>query len=368
MNKKLFHLIGIQFFASTLEAAMKYIQEPDVLEQTLMYNTVTSDLVDDSAIFDGVKYVKYQAIQFGALTPGTYSFASGYTEMDVHTTWKTMELTQDIGNSLSIERIEDEEAMGNGIVRFANRYHQRIFGPAVDRYRLNKLATTKNAHAKLLDLTAENIIGEILHAKARFEDARISTNALILYITSGVKEVAKNAAIAKGYFSIGNWNGNLEAEVEMIDGIKLVPAPADLFPTDVQAILVNKNASPAFNKFEETTIFDQIPGHGKRKLQADIGLYHDLLVYDELCRGIYVFKKTAATKYTVTYDKGDDAATGTPPTQAETAPDGEFVLKANSFTLANKTFVGWSDGTHLYPAGYNYVMPGNNVTLKAIWN
>lgn len=368
MNKKLFDLISIQFFASTLEAAMKYIREPDVLEQTLMFNTVTADLVDDSAIFDGVKYVKYQAIEFGALTPGTYSFASGYTEMDVKTTWKTMELTQDIGNSLSIERIEDEEALGNGIVRFANRYHKRIFGPAVDRYRLNKLATTKNAFAKLLTLTAENIIGEILHAKARLEDARISTDALILYITSAVKEVAKNAAIAKGYFSIGNWNGNLEAEVEMIDGIKLVAAPADLFPADVQAILVNKNAAPAFNKFSETVIFDRIPGHGSRKLQADIGLYHDLLVYDELCRGIYVFKKTAETKYTVTYDKGDDAATGTAPTQADTAPDGEFVLKANTFTLANKTFVGWSDGTHLYPAGYNYVMPGNDVTLTAVWN
>ena len=100
----------------------------------------------------------------------------------------------------------------------------------------------------------------------------------------------------------------------------------------------------------------------------------DLLVYDEISRGIYVFYKTAATKYTVTYAGGDDDAvakgeTPTAPTQADAVPDSEFVLAAkDSYTLTGKTFVGWSDGNVLYPVGYNYVMPANNVTLTAIWN
>src|SRR5690606_29847878 len=118
MIKKVMDVIILQFFASVLEEAYSYISEPAVLEQTLMYNTITSDLVDDSAVFDGVRYVMYQHIEFGALTPETYSFANGYTGLDVHTSWKQMELTQDIGNSIKIEIIADEEAMGTGIVRF----------------------------------------------------------------------------------------------------------------------------------------------------------------------------------------------------------------------------------------------------------
>ena len=368
MSKLLMNIINIQFFASTLEAAMKYIGTPEELEKTLRYATHTDDLLDDAAIFDGVKIVKYQHIEFGALTPGTYSFANGYSQMDVHTTWKTLELTQDIGNSISIEKIADEEAMGNGIVRFTNRYIERVQGPAIDKYRFNKIATKGNTFAKLLTLTKDNIVSEILHAESRLEDARIDTNALILYIKSGVKATLKEAALAKGYWNVGHWNGNLEVEVEMVDKCKLVAVPADLFPNGVQAIMLHKDAAPAWVKYAETVIHDKIPGHGNRKLQADIGTYHDLIVYDELSRGIYVFKATATTKYTVTYAKGDSSATGTAPTQADAAPDDEFTLAANPFTLSGKTFVGWSDGTHLYPAGYSYVMPANNVTLTAIWN
>lgn len=369
MIKKVMNAINLQFFASVLEPAYRYITEPAVLEQTLMYNTITSDLVDSSAIFDGVKYVKYQHIEFGALEPGTYSFANGYTGLDVHTSWKTMELTQDIGNSIKIEIIEDEEAMANGIVRFANRYHQRIFGPATDRYRLNKIATTKNTFSKELTLTKANIVEEILHAESRLEDARIDTAALIIYIRSNVKAIAKAAALEKGYWTLGHWNGDLSVEVEMLSKCKVKPAPADLFPVGVQAIIVNKNAAPAFNKFMETTFHDKVPGHGTRLRIADIGAKHDLLVYDELSRGIFVFRETAATatKYTVTYAKGNGAATGDAPTQADVTADAEFVLADNAFSLAGKTFVGWSDGNVLYPAGYNYVAPANNITLTAIW-
>lgn len=364
----LIRLIGFQFFASTFEEAKAYVREPAELEKVLQFKTVTADLVVPDTIFIGVGKVEYQHIEFDALTPGTYSFANGYTGMGVKTTWKTLNLTQDIGNSISIEKIADEEALGNGLVRFVKRYIERVQAPAVDKYRLGVIAGKANTFTKLLTLTADNILEQFLHAKARMEDARIDVAGLICYITPGQKELLKKAAMAKGYFSLGNWNGNMDAEVEMVDGIKLVPTPSSLMPTNTQFILINKDACPAFEKYSETEFFDKIPGHGGRKLQADIGLYHDAFVYDELTRAVYVSKNTANTTYTITYAGGDAKATGTAPTEAAKAPDAEFVLAANAFTLTGHTFVGWSDGTHLYPAGATYVMPGNNITLTAIWN
>lgn len=358
--------ITFQFFASTLDDAIRYISEPEELERTLIGFLYTADLLDESGEFDGANTIKYQKIQFGSLVPGTYSFSAGYTQMDVHTTWETLTLTQDIGNSISVEKIADQDALGNGIVRFANRYMKKIQAPAVDTYRFAKIVGTSNIYCKMLTLTKDNFVAEILHAESRLDDALIDDGAWILYIKSGTKAIAKEAAVAKGYWALGNWNGNMDITVEMIDRCKLKAVPERFFPTGVQAILVHKDAAPAWNKYQETVIFDKIPGHGGRKLQADIGLKHDQFVYPELTRAIYAFKVTAATTYSVTFANG--GGTGTLPTQAATAPDAEFVLPANPFTKTGYTFVGWSDGTHLYPAGFNYVMPGNAVTITAVWN
>jgi len=356
-----------QFLASSLEEAKSYVREPEELEKVLKFATLTADLVNDSATFTGTGEVKYQHMEFSSFTPGTYTFASGYTGIDVNTTWKTLNLTQDIGNSISIDKIKDEEALGDGLVRFVKRYIQRIQAPAVDKYRFSVITSKVNTFCKLLTLTSSNILEQFLHAKARMEDARIDTANLICYITPTEKQLLKEAAMAKGYYSFGNWAGNLDAEVEMVDGIKIIPTPSSLFATNVQFIMIHVDAVPAFEKYAETEFFDKIPGHGGRKLQADIGLYHDCFVYDELTRAVYVSRKTAATVYTITYDDGADSSTGSAPTETDKAPDAEFVLKDNTFTVTGKTFVGWSDGTHLYPAGAKYVMPANNITLTAIW-
>lgn len=74
-------------------------------------------------------------------------------------------------------------------------------------------------------------------------------------------------------------------------------------------------------------------------------------------------------KYTVTYDKGDDAATGTAPESAQYA-EGETVTVAdNPFTLANSEFVGWkADGSDtVYKEGDTFQMPNKNVKLVAQW-
>lgn len=357
--KLMLEKIKLQFFASVLEDAKKYLAEPEELEKVLMYSLVTADLVNGDATFDGAKEIKYQHISFGSLEPGTYSFANGYTAMDVYTTWKTMELTQDIGNSISIDKIRDEEAMGNGLVKFANRYIQRIQAPAVDKYRFGVIASKQNTFCKLLTLTKANILDEVIDAKAQLEDARINTQGLVLYVKSGVKASLKKAAVEKGYFEVGNWNGDASVEVEMVDSMKLVSVPRELFQNGVQAIIIHKDAAPAWNKYSETVFFDNIPGHGGRKLQADIGLYHDQFVYDELTRAIFIFRDTAATKYTVTFAKGNDSATGTAPTQADTAPNGEFALPANPFTLlVNHLLVG--------PMERNYMQREQSILCQVI--
>lgn len=72
-------------------------------------------------------------------------------------------------------------------------------------------------------------------------------------------------------------------------------------------------------------------------------------------------------KYTVTFDKG--GATGTTPTQVDTAANGQFPLPGKGdLEKAGHTFAGWKDqDNNSYSAGDTFTMPAKNVTLTAQW-
>ncbi|MBQ7912970.1 MAG: hypothetical protein IJ308_04390 [Clostridia bacterium] len=351
---------------NTIEKAIKYFNEPEAIRRCLNNSLRTADLeVPNIAI--GAQTVKYQHIEFGDYTLGNYDRNNGYDANDIQLTWKEFTLTQDKGNKLMIDKMDDEEAMANGIVRLGNRFYDKVVHPTLDTYRLTKLAATPRSAVINMTLTADNILSSILAGKARLEDMKIDTNALLLYITPDAKALLKEAALKKGYWEHGHWNGVLDAEVDMFDKCKVIPVPAKYFGNaDVQAILVHKDAAPAMIKYKEVEYFDKIPGYGKRRSEVDIGVYHDAFVYDELNRAVCLFiKSTTATK-NVTY-AGGDGAEGTAPTQAAVAPGAAITLKANAFTLTGKTFAGWTDGSNVYQAGDTYYVGNANATLTARW-
>lgn len=78
--------------------------------------------------------------------------------------------------------------------------------------------------------------------------------------------------------------------------------------------------------------------------------------------------KSVGDGYSVRYEKGDSAATGTAP-ETKTYKAGDTVtVSANTFSLANNEFSGWSDGSKIYQQGDTFTMPSKDVTLTAQWN
>lgn len=69
--------------------------------------------------------------------------------------------------------------------------------------------------------------------------------------------------------------------------------------------------------------------------------------------------------YTVAF-AGGTGATGEAPANVSKQVGDKFVLPVNSFTKADNTFVGWTDGTSLYAAGDEYTVTAN-ATLTAEW-
>lgn len=75
---------------------------------------------------------------------------------------------------------------------------------------------------------------------------------------------------------------------------------------------------------------------------------------------------SAMVMYTVTYAAG--GGTGDAPVQAPLYAGQMFITAVNPFANAEKTFLGWSDGTNTYDEGHAVVVGTANITLTATWS
>jgi hypothetical protein len=276
---------------NTLAKTIAYIKSPQELAAVLIKASYTGDLVRPS-IFTGTNTVKYQHIEFQDKTLGDFNKETGYGNKGYDMTWKDLVLTQDKGDSLKIDRIDDEEAMSNGIVTIVNKYIREVQAPALDKYRFTGMFAKAGIKTVNLTVTQDTILEAIIDAYTHFQENGISTIGSILYITPGSNGLISKKNIADGHISYGAWGGNIQTNVRLFDDSKIIVVPSSTLGTGVQFALVNPLAAPAFVKYQETEYFDKIAGFGGRKAQADIGVYHDAFVYDEAVNGIYVQKLT----------------------------------------------------------------------------
>ena len=75
-----------------------------------------------------------------------------------------------------------------------------------------------------------------------------------------------------------------------------------------------------------------------------------------------------AVRYVIGFDGGSNVQ-GTPPLPIEATVESPVTLPGSG-TLskgAGYEFTGWSDGTSVYPVGFEYVIPARNVTMVALW-
>lgn len=362
--------------SQSLAKAIKYIKTPEELEAVLFRNLYCQDLIVRDAKFIGAATVNYQTISFDSYVMDSFSQSTGYDATGIVSAWKSLALTQDKGNKLLIDRIvEDEEVTAVGLVKYVKRYIETVQQPAVDTYVFGVIAAKTGVATRTATLSATTVLPEVNKAFAVLVNNNIKTENLIMYCSPTIKAFLDEATFGKGIITIGNWNGNVEYNVQMINGAKIVTVPDSRLPSGVQFILVHKDACPVFVKFQETEFFDKIPGFGSRKMEADIGIYYDSFVYDELVKGVYVSK---VATYSLAFQDGNavgGAVTASPTTLATlTLNEGQVITlpPSSGFTLATHTFLGWNI-TDAFNAAVTYLdegvytMGSANATLYGAW-
>lgn len=266
---------------------IEYINSQETTLGMFNTNSLTSDLVKPLVSHRG-KFISYDKISM-ADGVGTFDRATGYTAKDISSTRVEHELREDIGNSLSIDAMDADEAQIEGrTIRLYNHYMIKNLIPSVDAYRFGELANTEVISSAHASISNSNILGFLLADKAELGKKRIKFAECVVYIASSKSALLEEACMGKGWLSIGAWGGNLDAQAKLFAGAKIIEVPDDLLGSGVAWMIVHPLACDAFVVNTDATFFEQVPNFGSRKKEVDVGVYHDCFVNPEGVNGILV--------------------------------------------------------------------------------
>jgi hypothetical protein len=275
--------------ANTITYAKQYINNQ--AEVMRMFNTelLCKDLIKPLAEHKG-KVVAYDRMSFSSYTMGNYNRATGLSAKDL--TFERVEktLSQDRGDTLSLDIMDKEEAqIADGIIGVYNFYNVKVVVPTIDKYTLGVVGgagsgATFNVHSSL---SKDNIVSALFADFKTLKNKRVKTAECIVYISATANALLEEATYGKGILTIGNWNGDLETTATMIKGAKIVEVPDDTLPSDVQWIICHPLAVDLIPVLAAAEFKDNIPGF-VGKAQVDVRHYFDAWIQPNGGDGVVV--------------------------------------------------------------------------------
>ena len=262
----------------TVEEAMAYVNNEDELLALLKEDTYIGSWVKESERVGGnrSKKVSYRLFSFEDLTMGTYDWKNGYPDKNHSSSWVERELTQEKGNVLTIDVIDQETSIGGDIVSLHNQYTKKIKIPTIATYTFGQVvanATNKDTIA----LTKDNIVSTIFAQLTALEEkgVTIQNSQLELRITPTAYSLLIEAGYDKGSFAINGTAFAFGNEVSNVGGVvKIVKVPSTLMGT-ADLILAPAEAVAVTFLLDEAVYHDRVAGHGTRKKQVDEGIVYD---------------------------------------------------------------------------------------------
>lgn len=277
--------------ANSIADAKTYV-ESEQAYQTLFRNyAFTRDLAKPFK-GKGNGTVSVETVTLAAGDPGAYS-ASGLASMDITVAFVDHKPSKDVGNALMIDRLEDEAALGNNLIKAFNRYGRQKLNPYIDKSNLAAIKGTTGITVKTESAAATKatVRAQVNAGLTSLFNAGLNPEcAVVLYIGASVSELLKEAISDKGEYKLDAWNGVVDSKVTIYgDTIKakVVEIPDSYMPTKTQFLLVPVDAVDFVVANNESTLFTEIPGHGKRKLELDVNCVFDAWVKDEAKSLIY---------------------------------------------------------------------------------
>lgn len=287
---------------NSLEYATKFLP---IIDEVYKKHSLTDGM--DAATkpdFSGTNEVKVMKISTTGL--GDYSREDGYPKGDVTAAWETMKLTEERGKELSIDRMDDEETLGQVFGNLVNSFVRDHVAPELDAYRFAKYAGTTGINTtNAAILTKETILAAIDEAVRQLDADEVPSEGRVLYINSDLKPILNNA-LARQWGNDSTVNTRLAGyndmpivyvnparfytAVTLNDGSTAWGFAPSAGAAKINFMIIYREAILQVKKFALPKIFDPDTNQDKDAWKFQFRLYHDAFVYENKAKGIYLHK------------------------------------------------------------------------------
>lgn len=299
--------------ANSIALAQNYVP---ILDEVYKYASKTSVLDETQVEFVNANTVKVFKLSMDGL--GNYSRNNGYVPGSVTGAWETMTLTKDRGRSFQVDRMDNEETINMAFGRLAGEFIRTQVAPEVDAYRFAKLAGTSG----ILTGTAANItVGTtdvaslVDEAEMQMNEAEVPQEGRLLFISETAYAGLKNKLTR----SISNGENNINKEVETYSNMRVIRVPQSRFYTaitmydgttsgqeaggyigtvqtgyKINFMVVHPSAVCQVLKHALPRIFSPDVNQDADAWKFDYRVYHDIFVYDNKVKGIYLHRGATA--------------------------------------------------------------------------
>ena len=279
--------------ANSITKAVAYLADPANINAVYKAAAKSIDLDANKIQILAANVVKLPKFSFGGAL-GTYDRATGYVANDLTKAWDTYTLTQDKGNKIMLDSMDDEETLGEGIVKAFNEYIRQVVVPAVDTYKFGILVANPGT-SKALTVTAANILTEIFTAEATLTENEVPEEGRILFIPAAKLQLLKQSSEITRYLSVKSESdaSGINTSFEYFGDAKIVVVPQARLGADTQFIYVHPSAVASCTKHNPAKYFAAGTYPGIDADEVDYRLYYDLFPIANKPKGIYLQTVTA---------------------------------------------------------------------------
>ena len=286
------------------------------LAQNYAREMVSNDLTLSN---QGIKFLNAQTIKIPRLTVSGYKDHNrnimGFNTGTASNDWEPKKLSHDRDIEIPIDPMDIDET--NLVVEMANI--QNVFEeeqaiPEKDSYRFSKLlteATTYKSAGSVIDetaLTASNILEWFDEQMSIMDDKSVPQEGRILYLTSAMQKLLKNAEGITRTISVGA-AGVIDRRVHGLDDVTLKSVPSARFKTkydfttgcvpavdakQINMILVHPSCVISRDKYAYMKLFT--PGSDSRTADKYVyqnRYYTDTFLIERKACGIAINKESA---------------------------------------------------------------------------
>ena len=295
--------------ANSIALATKFVP---LLDEVYKRDSLSAilDTAEERVRFVGAQTVKIFKVDVDGL--GNYSRNAGFVPGSSDGTWETLTIEKDRGRSFSIDTMDNDSTLGMALSSTLSEFERVQVVPEIDAYRFAKYAANAGTTATATLSGSDNIADLIQTAEATLDDKEVPYEGRILFVNPFIYAYLKQDITRYTQ----NGDPNVNGEVEMYDGMRVIRVPSGRFNTqitlaapttnssaggysatgvDINFMIIHPSAVMQVIKHQIPRLFSPEVNQEADAWKLNYRVYHDCWVLDNKTYGIYVHKKASST-------------------------------------------------------------------------